>query len=130
MFDSVGWGELIVLLIIGLFIFGPDRLPEAAAWLGRSVRKVRDYATGARQQLRDELGPEFDDLQKPLNDLRGLRNLNPRSMVTEQARKLFDEEPTPRNRTNGANRTPAAAPRPVEPALKPGERPPIDPDAT
>ncbi|AOS61762.1 Sec-independent protein translocase protein TatB [Actinoalloteichus hymeniacidonis] len=131
MFDSVGWGELIVLLIVGLFIVGPERLPAAAASFGRTIRKVRDYATGARQQLRDEIGPEFDELRKPLEDLRGLRNMNPRSMVTNQARKFFDEDPASGTTGSAAtSKPPTAAPRPVEPALKPGERPPIDPDAT
>jgi len=61
-FDSVGWGEILVLVVAGLFILGPERLPSAAAWLGQTIRQVRQYATGAREQLRNELGPEFDEL--------------------------------------------------------------------
>ena len=57
MFDSVGWGEILVLVVAGLFILGPERLPSAAAWLGQTIRQVRQYATGAREQLRNELGP-------------------------------------------------------------------------
>ena len=71
-----------ICIIAGLFILGPERLPEAAAWLGRNLRKVRDYATGARQQLHDELGPEFDELRKPLEDLRSLRGMDPKRAVT------------------------------------------------
>ena len=63
---NIGWAEFLVLVVAGLFVFGPERLPEAAAWLGRTVRQVREYATGAREQLRSELGPEFDELRKPL----------------------------------------------------------------
>ena len=33
-FESVGWGEILVLVVAGLFILGPERLPSAAAWLG------------------------------------------------------------------------------------------------
>ena len=91
MFDSVGWGEILVLIVAGLFILGPERLPSAAAWLGRSIRQVRQYATGAREQLRNELGPEFDELRKPLEELRGLRNFNPRTAATQA---LFgDDQP-------------------------------------
>ena len=91
MFDSVGWGEILVLVVAGLFILGPERLPSAAAWLGRSIRQVRQYATGAREQLRNELGPEFDELRKPLEELRGLRNFNPRTAATQA---LFgDDQP-------------------------------------
>ncbi|MGE0297562.1 MAG: Sec-independent protein translocase protein TatB, partial [Pseudonocardia sp.] len=77
MFESVGWGELLVLIVAGLFILGPERLPEAAGWLGRTIRQVKGFAAGARDQLRGEFGPEFDELRKPLDELRGLRNFNP-----------------------------------------------------
>lgn len=130
MFDSVGWGEILVLLVAGLFILGPERLPSAAAWVGRSVRQVREYATGARDQLRSELGPEFDELRKPLEDLRGLRDFSPRAAVR---RTLFDDMPPEKPNgfaaTNGSGNRAAPAPPPVTP-LAPGERPPIDPDAT
>jgi sec-independent protein translocase protein TatB len=136
-FDSVGWGEVLVLIVAGLFILGPERLPSAAAWLGRSIRQVREYATGARDQLRGELGPEFDELRKPLEELRGLRNFNPRTAAT---RALFDDGPAvkPNGYAPGPNLTkptngstpapPPAAPAPVP--LTKNERPPIDPDAT
>ena len=58
MFDSIGWSEILILVVAGLFILGPERLPSAAAWLGRSVRKVREYASGAREQLRSEMGDD------------------------------------------------------------------------
>ena len=143
MFDSVGWGEILVLIIAGLFILGPERLPEAASWLAKSVRKVREFATGAKEQLREEMGPEFDQLRKPLEDLRGLRNFDPKRVVTQH---LFDGDAdplglkgitnggstatNPANGTNGSNGYLAGqTPSQPEP-LKPGERPPIDPDAT
>ena len=121
MFDSIGWGEILVLVVAGLFVLGPERLPSAAAWLGRTVRQVREYATGARDQLRSELGPDFDELRKPLDDLRGIRDLNPRRMVT---RHLFEEVDDVK-----PNGHPAPPSSPAQP-LTPGERPPIDPDAT
>lgn len=134
MFDSVGWGEILVLVVAGLFILGPERLPGAAAWVGRSIRQVREYATGARDQLRGELGPEFDELRKPLEELRGLRDLNPRNVVQ---RALFDDTPTPPQSngfapaSGGLNMTKDVTPTPPAPEkLTPGERPPIDPDAT
>jgi sec-independent protein translocase protein TatB len=136
-FDSVGWTEIVVLIVAGLFILGPERLPSAAAWLGSSIRRVREYATGAREQLRGELGPEFDELRKPLEELRGLRNFNPRTAAT---RALFDDEPTEKpnghapgarpDLTKGANGTPPSMTKPAPPKLEKNERPPIDPDAT
>ena len=130
MFESVGWGEILVLVVAGLFILGPERLPSAAAWLGKTMRQVREYATGARDQLRRELGPEFDELRKPLEDLRGLRDFSPRNAVR---RTLFEDDPEPPVKPNGyapsANGSTAAAPAQPAP-LTAGERPPIDPDAT
>jgi sec-independent protein translocase protein TatB len=143
-FDSVGWGEILVLIVAGLFILGPERLPSAAAWVGRTVRQVKDYASGAREQLRGEFGPEFDELRKPLEDLRSLRDLNPRNAVQ---RTLFDDPPPvkPNGHAPAPNlsKTPQAHPatgrpatgrpapgRPAPERLAAGERPPIDPDAT
>ena len=139
MFENIGWAEILVLVVAGLFILGPERLPEAARWLGNAIKQVRDYATGARDHLKKELGPEFDQLQQPLNDLRGLRDFNPKRAIT---RTLFsDDEPVkPNGYATTANGTPASvappngsAPVVAPPAQKPldsNERPPIDPDAT
>ncbi|HWD02659.1 MAG TPA: Sec-independent protein translocase protein TatB [Amycolatopsis sp.] len=141
MFDSIGWGEILVLIVAGLFILGPERLPEAASWLAKSVRKVREFANGAREQLREEMGPEFDQLRKPLEDLRGLRNFDPKRVVTQH---LFDGDSDPlglngftgsngangSNGTNGSNGVKPQSLTPKADPLKPGERPPVDPDAT
>lgn len=143
-FDSVGWGEIIVLIVAGLFILGPDRLPSAAAWVGRSIRQLKEYASGASAQLRGELGPEFDELRKPLEELRGLRDFNPRTAVR---RTFLDDGPAekPNGFAPGPDLTkgemPAQPPQPPSPQPHPAtgpapdglgrnERPPIDPDAT
>jgi sec-independent protein translocase protein TatB len=78
---NVGPFELAVLAIVGLVVLGPDRLPGLAKDAARLLRSLRDMATGARQQLRDELGPEFADMD--------LRNLNPRAAV---AKAVFGDD--------------------------------------
>lgn len=65
--------ELLVLAVVGLIVLGPDRLPGLAKDAARMIRTLRDLAQGARTQLRDELGPEFADID--------LRNLNPRTAL-------------------------------------------------
>lgn len=142
MFENVGYGELLVLLLAGLFILGPERLPEAAAWLARTIKQVRDFATGARDQIRSELGPEFDEFRKPMEELReplaqlrNLRNYDPRRAVS---RAIFDDEPLmkPNGFTPPSMGGPAQMSGQMHPAAEPprrlaaGERPPIDPDAT
>jgi sec-independent protein translocase protein TatB len=78
---GIGPMELAVLAIVGLIVLGPERLPGFARQAAQMIRTLRDMATGAREQLRDELGPEFADVD--------LRNLNPRTAVR---RVLFDDE--------------------------------------
>jgi sec-independent protein translocase protein TatB len=63
----------MVLAIVGLIVIGPDKLPGLAKDAARMIRTLRDLAQGARTQLRDELGPEFADID--------LRNLNPRTAI-------------------------------------------------
>jgi sec-independent protein translocase protein TatB len=132
---NIGWGEFLILIVAGLVILGPERLPSAAAWLGRTVRQVREYANGAREQLRSELGPEFDELRAPLEDLRGLRGFNPRSAIT---RHLFDDlgdDPSGGMIRSDASKSngyaaPTGRGTPVPRPLQPGERAPFDPDTT
>lgn len=76
MFNSLGWPELAVLLVVGLFVFGPDRLPEMAAQAGRALRSLRSYARGLRDDLADDLGPEIREV-----NLRSLRN--PRTLLVK-----------------------------------------------
>jgi len=64
---------MVVLALVGIVVLGPDRLPGFARDAARMLRTLRDMATGARQQLTEELGPEFADLD--------LRSLNPRTAV-------------------------------------------------
>ena len=83
MFANVGWGEMLVLVIAGLVILGPERLPGAIRWASNAVRQAREYLTGATSQLRQDLGPEFDDLREPLSELQKLRGMTPRAALTK-----------------------------------------------
>jgi sec-independent protein translocase protein TatB len=115
-FDSIGWGEIVVLLLAALFIFGPERLPHIAKDAASGLRKVRTAITGVRQQVNESLG---DDLPE-LRDL-DLRKYHPKTFIRSQ---LFEDEPaTPPARSTSAT---AAAVRPRDH----GTPPPFDPDAT
>lgn len=128
MFGNIGWGEFMVLLVAALVVLGPERLPGAVSWVTKSLRQVRDYASGARQQLKDELGPDFEDLRKPLSELNELRGMTPKAVITKHLLDGDDsiltgnfDKPAP---GPVAQQTPASKP------LGAGERPPIDTDAT
>jgi sec-independent protein translocase protein TatB len=110
---DIGMGELAVLVIAALFVFGPDRLPQVTAQAVRALRQLRAMATGAREQLTDAIGPELGDLDvlkdlKDFNQLNQLRKLDPRSMITSA---LLDDSDTlpgtskPRASDNGSTTT-------------------------
>ena len=52
MFD-IGLGEILVLGVVGLLVFGPDRLPKAAADAGRWIRQIKAMAANAKSDLAD-----------------------------------------------------------------------------
>lgn len=83
MFANVGWGEMLVLVVAGLVILGPERLPGAIRWTSSAIRQAREYLSGATSQLRQDLGPEFDDLREPLSELQKLRGMTPRAALTK-----------------------------------------------
>ena len=118
MFSSVGWGEILVLLMAGLIILGPERLPGAVSWTMQSLRKAREYATGATDQLKNELGPEFDDLRKPLSDLNDLRGMTPQALITKH---LFDGDTSVF--TSGESATTVDRDRVATPPIKPVSAP-------
>ena len=116
--------KLLVIGIIALFLIGPDRLPAYSAQFGRLVRQLRDMASGAKDRMRDELGPDFDDMDwKKLDP----RQYDPRRII----REALQESPT----TGSAAET-VAAPVVMESAyqkhkrLKQGTPAPFDPDAS
>lgn len=72
--------KLLVIGIIALFLIGPDRLPAYSAQFGRLVRQLRDMASGAKDRMREELGPDFDDMDwKKLDP----RQYDPRRIIRE-----------------------------------------------
>jgi sec-independent protein translocase protein TatB len=75
--------EFLLLLVLAVILFGPERLPDLARKAARVVRYIRTMAGSAQQQLSRELGPGFEDLD--------FRDLNPRTFV--QKHLLDDVEP-------------------------------------
>ncbi|GGK98405.1 sec-independent protein translocase protein TatB [Curtobacterium luteum] len=61
MFD--GFEKFLVIGIIAVLIVGPQRLPTYAAKLADFVKAVRRFADTAKERMRDEMGPEFDDIE-------------------------------------------------------------------
>jgi sec-independent protein translocase protein TatB len=84
-FDINGW-ELIVVVIVALLVIGPERLPEYSAKLAKLVRQLRGLAESAKVQLREQMGPDFDDVDWKQYDP---RQYDPRRIVREA---LMDDD--------------------------------------
>lgn len=108
MFGGLGWPETAVLLVIGLFVFGPDRLPGMAQEAGKTLRKLRLYLKDLRDDLTAELGPEVGELD--------LRSLHPKEFVRKHLFEDDDED--------------LFATTPSRSVLAAGEPAPWDPDTT
>ncbi|GAA1602171.1 hypothetical protein GCM10009789_65420 [Kribbella sancticallisti] len=110
---GIGPLELGVIIVIAVLLFGPDRLPEFVRTAGRLLRQVRTMVSNAQNDLRNELGPEFADLD--------VRDLNPRSFVRkhllDDLDDDFDDKPV-----SSMDATPQRLPA--------GVRAPFDPEAT
>jgi sec-independent protein translocase protein TatB len=111
MFD-VGLLELAVIALVAVVVLGPDKLPDLARQAAQLLHRARGLATNARDELRNELGPEYSDLQ--------LRDLDPRTIVRKHiAEALADEDDDPVMRARARSRP-----------LEVGELPPYDVEAT
>ncbi|HVA59355.1 MAG TPA: sec-independent translocase [Mycobacteriales bacterium] len=118
MFGNLGIDKLLVLLVVALVVLGPERLPKLAADAGRLLRRLRELAQSASSELKEELGPEFTNLN--------LADLHPRRFVEKH---LFgDDEVVAQSPVSEVAGSGPAPPRPLD--LGPGDRPPFDPDAT
>jgi sec-independent protein translocase protein TatB len=134
MFANLSWEHILVLVVVGLVILGPERLPGAIRWTSTALRQARDYLSGMTNQLREDIGPEFDDLRAPLGELQKLRGMTPRAALTKHLLDGDDSFLTgnfdrPDRSLNGA------AAKPVESAAPPAEQhasgpAPFDTDAT
>jgi sec-independent protein translocase protein TatB len=110
--------KLLIIGIIAVFLLGPERLPYYASQLARLVKSLRTMASGAKDRMREEMGPDFDDIDwKKLDP----RQYDPRRIIREA---LIDDEP-------------AVTVKPVEGAyaqrqrrLKEGQAAPFDVEAT
>jgi sec-independent protein translocase protein TatB len=118
MLDINGW-EVIVLAVVGILVLGPERLPEYAGKLAGFVRQARSFAANAKTQLKEQMGPEFDDVDWRQYDP---RQYDPRRIVREAL--MDDPEPEPEKPQSGV-----MAPVP-QPFHDPGKPTPWDADAT
>lgn len=82
---GIGLPEFGVIALVALLLLGPDKLPGLAKQAGGMLRTARRFADSARDELREQLGPEHADLE--------LRDLDPRELVRKKiAEAMADAE--------------------------------------
>lgn len=90
MLASIGWGEIVVVALAALLIFGPDRLPHLAKDAAEGLRRVRGVMASGRAQVHDALGPELGQFATA-----DLRQYHPRAVLRKALAEEDDELPEP-----------------------------------
>ncbi len=78
--NGFGVSEVVMLAVLAVVMFGPEKIPEFSRKAARVVYFLRNIANNAQTQLRNELGPEYADLD--------IRDLTPKNFIQKH---LLDE---------------------------------------
>ncbi|MBQ1091661.1 sec-independent translocase [Streptomyces sp. B93] len=149
MFNDIGPLELVTLIVLAVLVFGPDKLPKVIQDVTRTIRKIRDFSESAKQDIRQELGPEFKDFE--------FEDLNPKTFIRKQLdndelglkeirngfdlkKEMAEVTDAVQGRDSDSSSASGSSPAPssssssgggkVDMTKKPDERPPFDADAT
>lgn len=109
-FFGIDTWEMLILVALAAFLIGPERLPEYLTKLRGWIRQARDMAEDARTSLKDQMGPDFQDVDWRQYDP---RQYDPRKII----REAFLDEDTPEADPHDPD--PASQQRPVSPPLLP-----------
>lgn len=124
---GLSFDKLLIIGLIAVFLLGPERLPYYASQLARLVRSLRDMANGAKDRMREEMGPDFDDIDwKQLDP----RQYDPRRIIRDA---LLDDDTPPvtvRPPRSAASAERQAALAQGKSELAAGEKAPFDNEAT
>ena len=93
---GINGGEILLLILIAILVLGPNRMPEYAAKLARGIRQARIMAEGAKGQLKEQLGPEYKDLDWRQYDP---RQYDPRRIVRQALIEPLEDAAAPLKET-------------------------------
>ncbi|MGZ2225329.1 Sec-independent protein translocase TatB [Glutamicibacter nicotianae] len=116
---GINGNEFIVLAILAAVLLGPEKLPDYARKTATLIRQLRRLAADAEEQLREDLGDEFEDLDLKRLDL---RQYDPRRIISDALRENLDEL-TGQARSDSATARKPAPPRSPPPPAPSGPAP-------
>ncbi|MGB4779009.1 Sec-independent protein translocase TatB [Microbacterium sp.] len=125
MFFGLDWDKLILILVVGALLVGPERLPRYAEALARFTVRAREWMRGARTRVKEELGDDFDDVEWRKLDP---RQYDPRRIVRDA---LLDDAPVRTVQAAAVGTAIAAtASTPLPAPFDPDREVPFDAEAT
>ena len=114
MFSNIGWGEIFFILIIGLIVIGPERLPSVVEDVRAAIYAAKKAINNAKAELNGEL-EGFDEFKKPIDTVSQYAAMGPRRAM---AKVLFEDEavdPRQADRAHTDSEPTRSGPRPAQP---------------
>lgn len=111
MFSNIGWGEIFFILVIGLIIIGPERLPGVVKDVRAAIYAARKAINNAKKELDGEL-EGFEEFRQPLSTVTEYAAMGPRRAM---AKVFFDDDENffddfdPRTQLESAPKPPPAS---------------------
>ena len=91
-FFDISGGEIFVILLVVFIVFGPDKIPEIARWIGKSVNEIKR----ATSEITEEITKETKDIRETTDKLKSdIRNATRdiTKSVEESGKKPENKEP-------------------------------------
>lgn len=127
MFESIGWLEIFTLLVVALIVIGPERLPGLIEDIRAAIFAARRAIDNAKKELNGELGAEFEEFRKPIEQVASYTRMGPRAAITKalfdgdeeflddfDPRKMMQEDPRRPATRPAPNPTPKPTPNPTQ----------------
>ena len=74
---KLGFGEILIIIVVILFVIGPDRIPEFARKFGEGLKAFRTATSGVTKEIREnvieprnEAAAPLREAMEPLNEMR------------------------------------------------------------
>ncbi|WP_042356036.1 twin-arginine translocase TatA/TatE family subunit [Bacillus rubiinfantis] len=64
MLSNIGVPGLILILVLALIVFGPNKLPEIGRAFGKSIREFKQATDGITNEIKEEFKDEITDVKK------------------------------------------------------------------